>query len=178
MFGHDALNHLNINNLIHKAENITFRSTNYDVEPTDGSGKYTKVKWYANVSNYHYQADNGLGWTPTKFKTTKCVIEFLKASDKNNLNRIAKTTHGIKFLSLNPDEANTTEDCGLGTEYVDGINNPKDPSKIQDDTNDDSNGDMGTLTDTTGEVEPEESDNTILYGVIALAAVCAFFILR
>ena len=144
---------MNINNLIHKAENITFRSTNYDVEPTDGSGKYTKVKWYANVSNYHYQADNGLGWTPTKFKTTKCVIEFLKASDKNNLNRIAKTTHGIKFLSLNPDEANTTEDCGLGTEYVDGINNPKDPSKIQDDTNDDSNGDMGTLTDTTGEVE-------------------------
>ena len=47
-----------------------------------------------------------------------------------------------------------------------------------DDTNDDSNGDMGTLTDTTGEVEPEESDNTILYGVIALAAVGAFFMLR
>jgi hypothetical protein len=174
MFGKNLDNN-RFYSLLKNAENKTFHSSNADVEPTDGSGKYTKVKWQDNVSQYMYQAHDGLGWGFTKFQTSKCVIQFLKASDKNNLNRIAKTTHGIKFQSLNPDEDTATDDCSLGTEYVDGINNPKDPSKIQDD----SNGDMGTLTDdgTGGEIEPEE-DKTLLYGGIGVGVLALILVMR
>ena len=190
MFGHDALNHLNINNLIHNSESKIFFSdkvtnsagyTDADyTTATNGqdligkSGKTNPVKWDATQGVYVTDRGDGQGFKAIVSNATDAV-----KFRKGYMTRYYRGQgENFVFESFSPNEPKVvfpfmTQDEFDGVDTNDDTNDDSD-----DDTNDDSNGDIETLTDVEGEVEPEEGDNTILYGIIGIAVVGAVIMLR
>ena len=194
MFGHDTLNHLNINNLLHNAEGKIFladkvtNSAGYtDADYTTAangqdmigkSGKTNPVKWDATKGIY--VVDRGDGFKSIVSNATDAV-KFRKGF----MTRYYRGQgENFVFESFSPNEPKVvkpfmTQDEFDGVDTNDDTNDDSNDDS-NDDTNgdDDSNGDIETLTDVEGEVEPEEGDNTILYGIIGMAVVGAVIMLK
>jgi len=163
MFGHDALNNLNINNLIHNSEGKIFladkvtNSAGYtDADYTTAangqdligkSGKTNPVKWDATKGVY--ATDRGEGFKAYHTNATDAVkfrkgfmIRYFRGAGEN-----------FVFESFSPNEPKVVKPFMTQDEF-DGVDTNEDTNgNTNGDTNgdtnggDDSNGSMGTLTD-------------------------------
>jgi len=162
MFGHDALNHGNIGRLLLNSDSGCNPTLFTKIEPqraVSGIKEYDRVKMtYPDGNSQSFQTINGaLDWlrkksisaTSSEESQTYCIVGF--TSSDGHLN-----TDGIENGCV----------CAQ----------PSSPPVTENEEKEEEEEEITTQTDVSSQVEPEEPDNTLLYGAIAVVLIGGAFL--
>ena len=159
MFGHDALNHGNIGMLLLKSDfgcNPTRFTTIKPKYAVSGKKEYDMVKMtYPDGSSQLFQ-------------TIKSALDWLRKKSITATSSEESQTYCIVGFT-NDDGHLNTDGIENGCVCAQPIEDTP-PVKEEEEV-------ITTQTDVSSQVEPEEPDNTLLYGAIAVALIGGAFIL-
>jgi len=158
MFGHDALNSLNIGSLLLQSENIVFNATEFDIEKEGPILGTVKAKWVEATQTYHYKAFGMDDYADTGKKDADQVknstIETQVGSVVHSVASKINAGQGLEFESLSPADSGTPD---AGDANGDG------------DANDGANGDgNGDSNGSNGDTDEDDDDEGMGFGTIAL----------
>ncbi len=153
MFGHDALNSLNIGSLLLQSENIVFNATEFDIEKDHPIKGTVKAKWVEATQTYHYKAGGMNDYADTGKKDADQVKNSTLETQVGNITHSVASKinagQGLEFESLSPADSGTPDsgDANGNGDANGSANGDENGDSNGNGDSNDSNGDNDTVVD-------------------------------